>query len=329
MKSSSFDRLSRVFAVASSRRSTLAGLFTAVVGAVVRTDPASAQKPPRVCRPIGKPCFPDRGLECCRGATCQEGICRCPKRTRRCGNRCVAKNKCCHNADCPNNQVCNKHRCRCRPGQKRCRNRCISKDACCGGCPADEVCVEGTCLPKACGRKGVCRVFVTSETFTGDLGGVAGADAKCQQLADASPLTRGGRYKAWISNTSIESSPARRFTNLRNTGPYVRVDGAVVATSWADLVRPIPQGDPILRALIDVTESGGPAPSFHAWTYTMWTGYAYDQEDIVIRNCDDWTNSSGGEQGRYGGTYLNEQRWTNLGSDLCSNQYVLYCFEQG
>lgn len=32
------------------------------------------------------------------------------------------------------------------------------------------------------------RVFVTSDTYTGDLGGLAGADAKCQATADAADL---------------------------------------------------------------------------------------------------------------------------------------------
>ncbi len=331
MDPSSFDRISRVFATAPNRRTALAGLSGAVAGLLSRLGPGSvaAQAEPEICRPFGKACFPDRGLDCCRGATCQEGRCRCPKRTRRCGNRCVPRSKCCHSSECPNNQVCANGRCRCRPDQNRCQRRCISKGACCDGCPAGEVCVDGTCGPPACGRKGACRVFATSQRYDGDLGGVAGADAKCQALADASPLTQGGTYKAWISETSIASSPGRRFTNLRRTGPYVRVDGVVVATSWADLTRPVPEGNPILRALINLDENGGTAPSIHAWTYTLWTGFPNNEPDLEGRDCDKWTTSSSGVYGSFGGTYLGERRWTRLGTDLCDNQFALYCFEQG
>lgn len=331
MDPSSFDRLSRVFASSPNRRTALAGLAGAVTGLMGRfgsaPEPARAQLD--VCRPFGKRCFPDRGLDCCRGATCQGGVCRCPKRTRRCGNRCVPRAKCCRHSDCPNNQVCGNGRCRCRPSQKRCQRRCISKDACCGGCPAGEVCVDGTCGPPACGRKGPCRVFVTSETYDGNLGGVAGADAMCQALADASSLTRGGTYRAWISGTAIDRSPARRFTNLRRTGPYLRVDGVEVAASWADLTRDVPEGDPILRALIDVNEMGGAAPSIHAWTHTSWTGFPFNGPDSMVRFCDGWTTSNGAVYGRYGGTYLDERRWTSLGATFCDNQFALYCFEQG
>ena len=39
------------------------------------------------------------------------------------------------------------------------------------------------------------------------MGGVAGADAKCQSLADNANL--GGTYKAWISGTT--DGPSKRF----------------------------------------------------------------------------------------------------------------------
>jgi cysteine-rich repeat protein len=41
------------------------------------------------------------------------------------------------------------------------------------------------------------KVFVSSQMYDGNLGGLAGADAKCQALADAANLT--GTYMAWIS----------------------------------------------------------------------------------------------------------------------------------
>src|SRR5690242_15690863 len=41
------------------------------------------------------------------------------------------------------------------------------------------------------------RVFVTSKTYQGTLGGLAGADMECQKLADAANL--GGTWMAWLS----------------------------------------------------------------------------------------------------------------------------------
>ncbi|MBK6698138.1 MAG: hypothetical protein IPG50_39025 [Myxococcales bacterium] len=113
----------------------------------------------------------------------------------------------------------------------------------CNGDPSDGCeCLAAHCSGNVCKK----RVFVTSATYTGLLGGTAGADAKCQGLADAAHI--GGRFKAWVT------SPATRF--LHSRGPYVRVDDVVVANSWADLA------DGVLAAPISRTETGAaPSPS--------------------------------------------------------------------
>src|SRR5258708_15803483 len=48
-------------------------------------------------------------------------------------------------------------------------------------CAVPAVCVAGQCTPAQ-------RVFLSSSTYTGNLGGHAGADATCQQLATAAGL---------------------------------------------------------------------------------------------------------------------------------------------
>src|SRR5690606_18750316 len=254
MDPSAFDRLSRAFAVAPTRRSALAGLTGALATLVARLTPTNTPETAAqasICRPLGGRCFPDRGVECCRGATCQQGICRCPKQTRRCGNRCLPKSRCCRHRDCPGNQRCLKGRCQCPAGKKRCQGRCIPRHACCrdgecgthgtcvkgscrcdrgfkrcgnacipaGGCCTDsecdgigQACRNHVCVTQACGQGGPCRVFVTNQTFQGNLGGVAGGDELCQTAADSSELTRGGTYKAWLSGTTADSSPSMRFT---------------------------------------------------------------------------------------------------------------------
>ncbi|MGZ3454239.1 MAG: hypothetical protein ACXVEF_31830, partial [Polyangiales bacterium] len=72
-------------------------------------------------------------------------------------------------------------------------------------------------------------VFVTSTLYTGDLGGVAGADSKCQSAAAAASLA--GTFKAWVS--SATSSPSTTF--VRTTGDYALPDGTVVAHGWSGL----------------------------------------------------------------------------------------------
>ena len=92
-------------------------------------------------------------------------------------------------------------------------------------------------------------VFVTSTSYDGNLGGLAGADAKCQDQADAAGLT--GTFKAWLSDA--KGSPSTRFT--RSAGaPYVLVDGTVIADNYAGLT----SGS--LEHPINQTETGGAPP---------------------------------------------------------------------
>lgn len=89
-------------------------------------------------------------------------------------------------------------------------------------------------------------VFVTSAEFTGNLGGLSGADAICQEAADAAGLD--GVFQAWLSD-SVDT-PSTRWKTL-SLGPYFLLDGGVVAASFGDLV------DGTINAEINVTEAGG------------------------------------------------------------------------
>ncbi len=165
------------------------------------------------------------------------------------------------------------------------------------------------------------KVFVSSATYDGNLGGLAGADAKCQALADAAALP--GTYKAWLSDST--GSPSTRFT--QSTVPYVLVDGTVVANDWADLV------DGTLAHAIDKTELGGAPPvgntSCAGGGYaTVWS--ATSQSGTLASaslTCSNWTATTGGA---YWGvaTQTNSfwSAWCTGG--ICSWVSPLYCFQQ-
>jgi len=76
-------------------------------------------------------------------------------------------------------------------------------------------------------------MFATSVGYTGNLGGIAGADAKCQALADASILAqvKGRTFLAWVSTTA--TPVAVRMSH--GTLPYLRTDGITIASSFNDL----------------------------------------------------------------------------------------------
>jgi Protein of unknown function (DUF1554) len=127
------------------------------------------------------------------------------------------------------------------------------------------------------------RVFVTGAAYNGNLGGLAGADAKCQEQAYAAFL--GGTYKAWLSDHQVNA----RDRLAHYSGPYRLVNGILVALSWTDLV------DGILQNGIDKNASGyyppNNTPIGGAWTGTHTDGTLV-VFDPAFDTCSDWTSSA-------------------------------------
>jgi hypothetical protein len=165
----------------------------------------------------------------------------------------------------------------------------------------------------ACGR---CLVFVSSTEQTGDLGGLAGADAICQRLAQAARLP--GTYRAWISTGS--ASPATRFA--RSTAPYTLVDGTVIAANWDDLT----SGG--LRHAIDQAETGSAANlGDTVWSNTLPDGTPAGSTPEA--HCGNWTAAGGGDDGHVGIPFSTEEDWTYTHTRMyCVFPQRLYCFQQ-
>ncbi len=157
------------------------------------------------------------------------------------------------------------------------------------------------------------RVFVTSSPVPADFGGAVAADSECQSVATGQGL--GGAWKAWVSDT--KTSPAARF--FQAPGPYVLVDGTVVASDWAELT----SGG--LKHAIDLDEQGAPAPSFEAWTGTLTSGVA----DPSGKFCADWTSTQASDTPYVGASYGLDATWSELWLQFCDRQDIhLFCFEQ-
>lgn len=155
-------------------------------------------------------------------------------------------------------------------------------------------------------------VFVTSQTYDGSLGGLAGADAACQALADAASLD--GTFLAWLSDST--DSPSTRF--VRDSRDYVLVDGTEIADGWSDL------NDGTIDNPIDVTETGATlAGSMGVWTATAFAGTA------TADHCNDWTTNTTPPVGRIGFIDATDATWTDsFNSFGCNGSFHLYCFEQ-
>jgi hypothetical protein len=183
---------------------------------------------------------------------------------------------------------------------------------------------------------GHCRVFATSEKFPANLGGLEGADAQCQRLANEANLS--GTFKAWLSTSDV---PAKDRL-VQASVPYTLVDDVTqVAADWAALTACTPEDyicDGVLSAAIDTDENGAPATPNAVYGPLAWTGTTPAGETQICSSgdpctCGDWMGAGGQvNPANFTGT---NWRWTGPsgGSSNCSKYtdnggLPLYCFEQ-
>ena len=158
--------------------------------------------------------------------------------------------------------------------------------------------------------------FVTSEPIGdgGNLGGLAGADAQCRQLAEA--VGAGGRtWRAYLSTQARSGQPAVNARDRIGTGPWHNFDGVMIASSVAHL-----HGDTIELARLGnnlhkrsgLTEKGQIVPGLNDykhprdndWEYVRTTPYTNRHEILtgsqtdgrayppdLDYTCDNWTSN--------------------------------------
>ncbi len=135
--------------------------------------------------------------------------------------------------------------------------------------------------------------FVTSTTnATGNLGGLAAADATCQQLAAAA----GFGSRTWRAYLSVERDPSNNNlpTNARDrigTGPWYNFSLTLVANNLTELHART--GDAALfldekGQRINGQWTGSPTPNQH----DILTGSNADGTLATGLTCSDWTSSS-------------------------------------
>ncbi|MFC1523352.1 hypothetical protein ACFL6N_01045 [Thermodesulfobacteriota bacterium] len=157
-------------------------------------------------------------------------------------------------------------------------------------------------------------VFTTSQGYTGNMGGLAGADANCQTLADAAELE--GTFKAWMSDDALNAND--RLTH--STDPYVRTDGTQIAADWDDLI------DGTLDVPLDYDENGTEieTPWPYVWTWTTSSGIG----GTPGFNCNNWTSEDSFVKGEDGHLYETNYKWAIIRNNGCDEGLKLYCFQQ-
>lgn len=176
--------------------------------------------------------------------------------------------------------------------------------------------------------------FVTSDTSeTGDIGGLDGADERCQMLAEAA----GFGDKTWRAYLSTEDPPGNARDRI-GEGPYYNAEGAMLAADKDALHER--SGDPELFIdengdRINGQWAGSPGPNQH----DVLTGSQPDGTVAANATCSDWTSTSGnaevghtdglGPNMMSGGTY---SEWAGSHTAPCGDLAStggagkLYCF---
>lgn len=169
------------------------------------------------------------------------------------------------------------------------------------------------------GRTGPLRVFIATNDsggFTGNLGGVSGADVICQQSADAGNL--GGQWKAWLTDSRTTA-----LDHIVGNGPWYLVDEKTkVFDSKASLMSApltsIKYDQNKLRVMDNLTTP-----------VRVWTGT--EEQNGIGAHCSNWTSDSASVLGHTGEmSERNLTGWTFMDpARLCNSRAYLYCFEMG
>ena len=128
----------------------------------------------------------------------------------------------------------------------------------------------------------------------GDLGGLTGADAHCQKLADAAGAT-GKTWHAYLSsNTPNDGKPATNARDRIGKGPWQNAKGAVIAKDVDDLhANPNINKETLLDEKGERIKVRGDTPNMHDMlTGSDMQGRAFPGN--MNLTCNNWSSSDKG-----------------------------------
>lgn len=155
------------------------------------------------------------------------------------------------------------------------------------------------------------RVFVTSVTYSGSLGGSSGADQKCNLAAQGANL--GGTWKAWLSSGSTNA-----IDRIADVGPWYGMDGKKVFNNKANLTTtPLASIERSEQNTIQLAE---------VWTGSEQGGTAAGMD------CAAWTSADDADEGASGSPSAYQSAGWGGHSPAqptpCGFPNALICFEQ-
>lgn len=156
-------------------------------------------------------------------------------------------------------------------------------------------------------------VFVTRGVYDANMGGIAGADSRCQLSAGGAGLK--GVYRAWISDSNTDAK-----TRITGSGPWLEVGTNKVMFPTPASLAGFPEG-PLVR-----DEYGDPAKD-RWWTGTAANGIRHPE------TCINWASNAqfqGGMTGTRKGSGRPGNEWTEDVAYACTSselqKFALICF---
>jgi hypothetical protein len=163
-------------------------------------------------------------------------------------------------------------------------------------------------------------VFVTSAVYSGKLGGLAGADAKCMQVAASTGGKLANRTFAALLSGDPETTGDAIDRLAPGSLPFRRVDGVRVAEA-----NQLFNDAGTLSAPINLDETGVERTDLGVWTGTN----AFGRVDG--NHCSDWTSEDQGLIGTSGTPHaagILDGTWLLNAPDNCNRQRRLYCIQR-
>ncbi len=146
-------------------------------------------------------------------------------------------------------------------------------------------------------------IFTTNIPYTGNLGGLDGADNTCRETARENGYWNWQNYKAFLSDKNVSAMSRLYHSAL----PYMTTRGTIIANNWYGL---------ILGFLLNpiMFDEYGFCIETKAWTGTS-------------SDCGGWSTETGTGTGTYGLSTDIDKGWFNEGELSCSSPASLYCVE--
>jgi hypothetical protein len=165
------------------------------------------------------------------------------------------------------------------------------------------------------------RIFVTNSTYNGNLGGIAGADTKCQSDANKPVSPSGQIFKALIVDSIADLRSPPNASNvdwvLKSNTYYRRVDSTIIFLTNASG----------LFSFGSLTNAWSASITALAWTgvNTDWTPNANQ-----CINTGSWLNNASGVNGNYGtlNPATTSSQAISGGTSACNSLNYLICVEQ-